>query len=413
MIADVVPGSRLLYLGFAFPPGLAALHPEMNPAGHALETRMVAQLRRYFEIRSAGLLPVEVAPLPMANPETGIAHDLLLIEKPPELLYRLRAVARLKAAYRQWRNEGWQPEAVLVYNMSPVYNQFLLWLRRQPNCPKLVLLLLDSAHLGQPISWRKQLRRRFKPLHVPDERMLMHFDACVGLSRGVWKYFQPREVPFLWMPGGCTPERAVPVNGSEHGRLVGANVSFGYFGALGAHSGARALAELFLQQQLPASLDICGYGKFSLDGLPPANARLRFRGLLTPSDCLRFGTCCDVLVNPRPLTHGNENNFASKLFEYALTGRTILTSQMSGVEQVLGPAALYFDPGDFARSLSLRLREACGMSPLELTRRGKEIQRRVVTEFAWSKQAGRMADFIYQVCRREQVGLEVDHALAA
>jgi hypothetical protein len=44
--------STPLYLGFAFPPGVAAFHPGINLAGHALETQMIAELRRYFDIPS-------------------------------------------------------------------------------------------------------------------------------------------------------------------------------------------------------------------------------------------------------------------------------------------------------------------------------------------------------------------------
>ncbi len=121
---------RLLYLGFAFPPGVHSLYPGVNPAGHALETQMVAQLRRYFDVRSSGLLPVMAPELKSPDPDSGVEHDLLLLEKPPELYHRLRSLTRLKVQYRRWVDEGWVPDLVLIYNLSPVYNQFVLWLRR-------------------------------------------------------------------------------------------------------------------------------------------------------------------------------------------------------------------------------------------------------------------------------------------
>jgi len=123
------PAFRLLYLGFAFPPGMAALHPDLNPAGHALETQMVNELRRYFEIRSAGVLPLEPQSTELASAGSGIDHELLLLEKAPEVWHRFCSLARLKRQYRLWRSSGWEPDAVLVYNMSPIYNQFVNWLR--------------------------------------------------------------------------------------------------------------------------------------------------------------------------------------------------------------------------------------------------------------------------------------------
>ena len=389
---------RLLYLGFAFPPGVQALYPGSNPAGHALETRMVAQLRQHFEIRSAGILPLAPPRVEWADPESGIEHDLILTEKPPELLHRARSLWRLKARYRCWQAEGWEPDLVLVYNLSPIYNQFLLWLQRQRPCPKLVLLLLDSTTLGQSIPRFTALRRRFKPMHIPDAAMLGVFDACIGLSHSVGKYFRSGQVPFLWMPGGCTPTRALPMLGDDGDSKD--PIRFGYFGALGPHSGVEPLAEAVVASQVPASLEICGYGKMDehLRSIASRHPRLRYHGLISPAECLRFGRSCDVLVNPRPASHGNENNFASKLFEYALTGRAILTSNLSGVEAVLGPEAYYFDPRHFAFSLSARLATLAATPRAELNRRGAAIQRRILTEFSWERQGVRIAQFLHRIC---------------
>lgn len=406
----------MLYLGFAFPPGVAALHPGRNPAGHALETQLVAQLREYFDVRSSGVLPLVAPTLPEANPDSGIAHELLLLEKAPELFHRFRSLCRLKAQYRSWRASGWEPEVVLVYNLSPIYNHFLLWLKRQPHCPKLVLLLLDSANLGQPISWLKSLRRRLKPMYVPDAEMLSCFDAGVGLSRTVEKYFKPRRIPFLWMPGACAPERAPRQFEDLASGRNGGPLRLGYFGSLGSHAGVQPLVRTLSASALPMTLDICGYGKMGpqLSLVAEQDPRIRFRGLLTPDQCLEFGQTCDLLINPRPASHGNENNFPSKLFDYALTGRAILTSRLSGVESVLGPEAFYFEPHDFDRALRRKLTQLSGVSRSDLARRGKAIQQRVLDEFSWAKQGGRLAQFLQQVCARHVApAVESLEALAA
>ncbi len=410
------PGLRLLYLGFAFPPGVAQLHPDLNPAGHAFETQMIQELRKHFELRSAGVLPFE--PLRVvgeAEPTSGIDHDLMLLERPPELFTRWSSFARLKARYREWQTAGWHPDLVLVYNLSPIYNQFLCWLRRQPGCPKLVLLLLDSPNLGQSLPWLKRLRRRLKPMCIPDSRMLPRFEGCIGLSQSTERYFQPYSIPFLWMPGGCTPARAL--NGQERMATKADTepLRLGYFGTLGAHGGIQQLAQALLGHEIPAQLEICGYGKRGSEfvQLASVNPRLKFHGLLTPQECLRFGRTCDVLVNPRPASHGNENNFASKLFEYALTGRSILTSNISGANAVLGPEAFYFDPHRFESSVTQKLIELTRVPRGELARRGAAIRRRVVTEFSWEKQAAKMADFLERVWVGNAAEAEVSTAMAA
>src|SRR5262249_21752164 len=154
------------------------------------------------------------------------------------------------------------------------------------------------------------------------------------------------------------------------------------FGALGAHAGVRPLVDALLSTNLPVALDLCGYGKPAqqLASIARRETRVRFHGLLTPTECMAFGQSCDALVNPRPATHGNQNNFPSKLFDYALTGTPILTSRLSGVEDVLGPEAFYFDAYDFANSLKRNLHILVSTSRSELCRRGAAIQRRIISE---------------------------------
>lgn len=389
---------RLLYLGFAFPPGVRALYPGVNPAGHSFETRMISALRNHFEIRSAGVFTV---PIPTSAPEEGnspgIAHEVILSERRPELFSRWQSLAKLKRTYLQWRSKGWVPETVLVYNLSPIYNAFIRWLRRSASRPRIVLLLLDSRHLGKPLPASKRLRYHFKPMITPDDAMLKYFDACVGLSSDAESYFAGSGTPFLWMPGACDPKR---VSIATAGNTDASSICFGYFGALTDYAGAREFAAAFAQSSVRATLRMCGHGQLSeaVTQLTRSDARMRFEGLLHhPDECLTFGSSCDVLVNPRPAEFGNLNNFPSKVFDYALCGRAILSSRISGVDRVLGPEAFYFDVASRPASLIAALEQVATMDRAELNRRGAAIRGRVVAEFNWSNQAARMAGFVQQV----------------
>ncbi len=381
---------HLLYLSFALPPELRALHPEINPAGNALESQMLEAFKPHCEIRSTGLLPVPVprnAPKSPSGP--GVLHDLILLEKPPEIWTRTVALHCLKKNYLKWRAEGWRPDAVMVYNLSPVYNAFITWLAKQPDRPKLVLLLLDSANLGKKLPPLKQFRYRFKPFHRQDEAMLKYFDGCIGLSTVVEKYFTPRGIPFLWMPGACNPARspkpeAAPADGP---------LRFCYFGALGPHAGALEMTNTFLGAPGECELHIAGYGKQSktFEEIARTSPRLKYHGLIPPDECLRLGQSCDVLVNPRVPGYGNENNMASKLFDYALCRRSIITSRISGTDKVLGPEAFYFEPEQHAEGLRNVMQQVSSLPRKELLRRGAAIGNRIATEYNWPRQAERMA----------------------
>lgn len=387
--------TRLLYLGFAFPPGLQHLHPGLNPAGHNFETGLMRAFPKDWDIRSVGILPVEPPDNIDPAKSPGLPHALVLQDRKPEQIHRRLALRRLIQAFQQWEQAGWVPDAVLVYNLSPVYNGFIRWLARKSRAqrPKLIVLFADSSTLGHPVSWSKRLRYRFKPLVFPEEEMLRLFDGTIALSRDTRWFWDANNIPWLWMPGGCDPALAPAHNAPA----PSTEVAFGYFGALAAHAGILPLVEAFIGAELPATLHVCGYGKLGpvIEGLARSHSRIKYHGLLDqPSDCLDLAQTWDVLVNPRPRGWGNENNFPSKVFQYAMTGRAILTTRLAGVDDVLGEDAFYLEDGDFAQTMPAMLHRLAEWPRTELHQRGCRLRARVMEQYSWRNQAGHMAEFI-------------------
>lgn len=391
---------RLLYLGTAFPPGVSVRFPQLKVANQAFETNMICCMREFFDIRSVGFSEVEFASLEVdPNASPGLPNRLDLLDKAPELSNRLRSVLKLRRAYAQWLREGWKPDVILTYNLYPIYNSFIRWLSRKKGRPTLVLLLADSSRLDQHMPLLKALRHRFKPLMTPDAEAVEWFDACIGLSQTSARFFKPRGVPFLWMPGACRSLLPTPTDDTFRDPVDNRSrpPSFGYFGALADHSGILPLTKLFRSSSIRASLRICGYGKLAPKLIQEAAAdeRISFYGFFqTAKECLEFGRSCDVLVNPRPSTHGNENNFPSKIFDYALCRRAILSTRLGGVDVVLGSEATYFDAANFDRSLLDSLGTLATVPRPELFRRGYALHQRVIREYNWKTQAGNIAEFI-------------------
>ena len=160
-----------------------------------------------------------------------------------------------------------------------------------------------------------------------------------------------------------------------------------------------ALLKVFLARPRQSSLHICGYGKGKeeIAALCAHRPQVRLYAPRRPDECLEFARTCDVLINPRPIAQGNENNLPSKVFEYALSGRAILSSRLSGVDVVLGDQAFYFDEHDFDASLDRALEKVEAVSRSELNRRGAAIQARVLANYAWAQQAERIAKFVQRV----------------
>jgi glycosyltransferase involved in cell wall biosynthesis len=389
---------RLLYLGFAFPPGVAGHFPEAQPAGHLIETCLVNAVRPWFDIRSVGISWLDVQNVPPGDSSPGLPHALNLLDRWPEVYHRWNSLLRLQRAYAGWERSGWSPGVIMMYNFSPVYNGFVRRLKRRPNAPKIVLLLEDSMSLQRALPWARRLRYRLKPLTWTDAQMVRYVDACVAVSLATEQFFAARKIPWLWLPNGCEPKRAVQSSaGPGEGPL-----RFGYFGALAPHTGLPDLLRVFTARARQAELHICGYGE-TKEAVAEACRRhpyLRLYPPRTPDECLQFAQHCDVMVNPRPNVPGNENNFPSKAFEYALAGRAILSTALSGVERILGERAFYFDAHDFERSLDEALERLCTVPRAELNRRGQEVQQRLLANFTWAQQGERLARFLQQVLNR-------------
>lgn len=384
---------RLLYLGNALPPGVSELFPDHQPAGHLVQTSLVKSIKPWFEVRSVGCSGLALKTLPPASDGAfGLNNELNLTDKAPEAYHRRRSLWRLRRAYSAWRAEGWRPDIVLVCNLSPIYDGFVRWLRRHPSPPVLALYLADSNTLGMKVRWSKRFRYRFKPLVYPEAEMLPYFDACAAVSPGTRTFFSARKVPWLWLPNGCDPRRALRPDDV----VLEGPVRFGYIGGLGAYAGAAELLRVFSAKERNSSLDICGFGKASSEFAEFCrnHPRLQFHAARAADECLQLGRRCDVLVNPRPLLPANQNNFPSKLFEYALSGRAILTSRVSGADLVLGSEAFYFDEHDFALNLSGALDHLANTPRPELNRRGAALQQRLLSHYSWAHQGERLAGFL-------------------
>jgi hypothetical protein len=70
----------------------------------------------------------------------------------------------------------------------------------------------------------------------------------------------------------------------------------------------------------------------------------------------------------------------------------------SGVEEVLGSGAFYFDPYNFEQSLGNELYRLSRTPRSELHRRGAAIHEKVIREFSWKHQGRRLAEFLERDC---------------
>ena len=175
-------------------------------------------------------------------------------------------------------------------------------------------------------------------------------------------------------------------------------IQYGYFGSLSEKLGVafHGAVIIFWPPVSPGSLRICGFGGLveTIKKLAAQNPNLHFDGVKSQTECLAWAQQFDVLVNPRLPHLGWDNSFPSKLFEFSMTGKAILSTRTCGVDRVLLDEGIYLDENHLDESLREKFREVSAMSRDELRRRGRIIRQRIVDEYNWDAQARRMIDFL-------------------
>ena len=390
---------RLLYLCYAFPPGVTGRFPTLRTAAHATETRMAQALSRLAAISTVGLQPRELwGRLEPKDDSFGLEHELLLWEREPKLWHRWRLWHQLRRYYLEKVAHEGMPDVLLVWNLTTVFNHFVRWLRQRHPRPVIVLVLADSGGLGQRIPLSRRLRYAFKPMQMLDDQAVFLYDACLSFGIATRRHFEPRGVPWLWFPSAFNFTYDPPPEPVQDGPI-----RFGYFGGLTEQAAALPMVRAFLEAGVPGTLHVCGFGPLSdaLKQLAERHPNFHFDGLLpNQSDCLAWAQRADVLINPRLPLWGQENSFPSKIFEFAMTGRAILSTRTGGVDQVLQDDGIYIETDNFEDSLRQKLQEVAAMDRAELRRRGTAIRNRVLKDFNWDAQARRVVDFLTGIANR-------------
>ncbi len=395
---------RVLYLSNAFPPGVTGRFPSVNPSGHATETRMGEVLGRLTNLTTVGLLPDEVwGQLEPRDGSLGLEHQLIIWDRKPELWHWWRSWRQLRRFYLDRVAKDGMPDIILVRNLTPVFNHFVRWLRGRKPRPKIILIFADSSTFGRHVNAWRRFRYAFKPMQTLNDQAVYFYDGCISFGIGTRKNFEERNIPWMWMPSASNfkydppppdPARTGPIR-------------FGYFGALAEHAAILPTARVFLESQVPGTLHVCGFGKLSgeLQELARQHPNFRFDGLLqNQSDCLAWAQQVDVLINPRLSIWGLENSFPSKIFEFGMTGKAILSTRTGGVDEVLKQDGLYLESENFEvfeKSLREKLREVSSIDRAELQRRGAAIRSNLLQNFNWDEQGRRMVEFMKTVAARE------------
>jgi glycosyltransferase involved in cell wall biosynthesis len=230
-----------------------------------------------------------------------------------------------------------------------------------------------------------------------EARILAYFDGIIPLTRYIVEDFAPGS-PMMVMEGG--------VDLNDFGSVLSESVATSpeliclFSGALNEINGINLLLEAFRLIQNPKfRLWIFGSGPLeaAVREASLIDNRIVYWGYLPNSDVMRHQRYATVLLNVRPTDQKIcRYTFPSKLCEYMLSGRPVITTALPGIPKE------YFDfvyvlLDETPEALARLIVDICAKPASELCELGHRAQEFLLKSKSWTKQGKRVYGFIRNI----------------
>ena len=297
-----------------------------------------------------------------------------------------------------WANRS-SRRVVIVYNVFSPHSIPVLAATRLLG-GKAVAFIADLPHDFYDFrGWRAVLQRI--DLFV-QARIIAWFDGQVALTQKIIEDFAPG-TPALLIEGGVEQSEASMLDPDDRGgkRSGGTRLRTCMFsGTLNDINGVELLLDAF--QRIP-------YPEYRLFifGRGPLEARIRERaahdhriiygGFLPNAEIGRRQREATVLINPRP-SHREitRYTFPSKLLEYMLSGRPVVTTVLPGIPDEYHPF-LFLVREETPEGLAAVIQEVCERDPAEVARHAERARDFVLREKNWRRQGERVYNFVSEL----------------
>ena len=169
-----------------------------------------------------------------------------------------------------------------------------------------------------------------------------------------------------------------------------------YSGALTEYSGILTLLEAMKYVDPEAVLEIYGSGPLveRVKDFEKKNSNIKYMGMVENDKMVRIQQSAYLLINPR---HSDDPiamvTFPSKMFEYMLSGRPVLTTKLNGLSEGFLKNLFLIEeesPEGFADAIN----NIIASSDCELLEKALQAREFVIKEKNWEHQVNDIVDFL-------------------
>ena len=350
---------HVVYLGVVSQPDSTIKTRELSVAGNKMQYNLLKYLSKYDDIK------IDVVSF---YPYKGRKYSKKLFVKTTKEklfdnvdLYQVgyinlpiikQLILPLKT-YKLARRLTAREDVVMSYDMYPTQGIPMSRLSKKVD-GKTICLLADLS-----IGGVQKLRGIKKFLRwVYDKNTLSNIKKCrhyIVLNENVVKTYIPN-CKHMVMDGGIEPSEF-----ADNGHCWdGKQKNIIYTGALVDYSGIiNLITAMNSVKNTDIVLDIYGDGplKSKIEEIAKKDSRIRYYGKVDNQEAIRKQQTAWLLANPRPIdTLIAQVTFPSKIFEYLMSGRPVMTTRLNGFSRDYDDLLFWVDGGD-AESLAAKINE--------------------------------------------------------
>lgn len=390
---------RIIFLGYAVNPAKTSHLTGVSVAGNKMQVNILKEASKDKNIKISTITVFPTAPYPI---DKKIWYGYKKIKVVPGVSARrpgfcnvpvIKQITQILSVYncakRYYHID--KNTILLTYNMYPQIGIPAVWLKRKYGC-KICTILADlpiDDYKMKTFSFSHFLRKCF---NILTEKLIRQCDQIAALNEEAVKLFAPK-VPYIIVEGGIPSDTPK----SYRQQYVPKRKNLLYTGALADYSGIMDLIRAMdMVKNREVELDIYGKGYLEKEIIKAAecNSRIRYHGSVPNTQILQIQKQAYALINPRPVENPIAKvTFPSKIFEYMLSGRPVITTKLNGLSiQFL--ENLYVSESDSPEGIAKEIDKVMSLPEKELFEKAQAAFSFVVENMTWDKQWERIREFI-------------------
>lgn len=385
---------EILFIGYAVNWDNQLEYSGISIAGNKMQVNLLKQLGRREDIDLKCISISPVASFPKERRLFLKGKTINIVENVNSHaigfcnLPLIKQITQTIGVYRCARKLVDDNTIVVAFNMFPQTGLPLLKLKKKIGC-KIVAILADP-----PIDYNNTqnfVKKFFREKYDKTaEKALKSCENIIVLNEFAAKKYAPK-ASYIVIEGGIDIDQIVPENNS-----LPVKKNIVYSGALSEYSGILMLMKAMKYVNPDVVLEIYGSGPLlkKIKAIEKDCSNIQYMGNVSNEQMLKIQQEAYLLINPRPTKDKiSQLTFPSKMFEYMLSNRPVLTTKLNGLSEDFLSRLFIIEeesPHGFADAINAAFNKPYD----ELLNRAKEAREFVIKEKNWEKQVNRIIKYI-------------------